>query len=67
MLAIKLRFNKMFSIAFKIGTPFYIVSQKKMDIPVTIQYRIIIVLLFGRALSPARFDNLMAVVHQKAI
>ena len=49
----------------------YSVSQKKpgqkLNISVTIQYRIIIVSLLGRASSPAQFDILMAVVHQKAI
>ena len=51
--------------------PIYNVSQKKprqkLSISITIQYRIIIVSLLGRALSPARFDFLMALVHKKAL
>ena len=39
---------------------------QKLNISVTIQYRIIIILLLGRALSPTRFDILMVVVLQKA-
>ena len=40
---------------------------QKLNISVTIQYRIIIVSLLGRALCHTRFSILMAVVHQKVI
>ena len=40
---------------------------QRLNISVTIQYRIIIVSLLGRTLFPAQFDILMEVVHQKAI
>ena len=39
----------------------------KLNISLTIQYRIIIVSLLGQALYHAWFDILIAVLHQKAI